>query len=54
MLKVQNIILSKRMKNKVKTGKPDHLKWNDFFMAIAMLSAMKQGKLEKHPECTVS
>ena len=38
---------------KLKQEKPDYIKWKQFFMAVAMLSKMKQGRQERRPQSTV-
>ena len=38
---------------KQKQENPDYITWEQFFMAVAKLSAMKQGRHEKRPEFTV-
>ena len=38
---------------KQKQENPDNITWKQFFMAVAKLSAMKQGRHENCPEFTV-
>ena len=38
---------------KPKEEKPDYIKWEQFFMAVAMLSKKKQGRHERRPQSTV-
>ena len=38
---------------KIKQEKPDYIKWEQFFMAVAMLSKKKQGRHERRPQSTV-
>ena len=38
---------------KIKQKNPDRLKWEQFFMALAMLSKMKQGRHGRRPQSTV-
>ena len=41
------------MKQKNPDPDSDRITWEHFFMAVAKLSAMKQGRHEKCPELTV-